>query len=106
MEETLHWYKDIDMMIGMRLHSIILAAQYAIPILPISYSPKTDAIIEMLGLSEYRIDSATLSEEDFFQVFDLQINNYTKEQYRISQNYQQIHTMFLQKIQKTAIFEG
>lgn len=40
--------KEIDMLIWMRLHSIILAYTYWISCVPISYSDKTDSIIKTL----------------------------------------------------------
>jgi len=103
--ETLSAYEQVDLLVGMRLHAMILAAHSGIPIIPISYGPKTDAMIDILGIDEYRIDSKGVTFERFFSIFALQINNFKKEQEKISQQYREVHTKCLQKIQKTAIFE-
>jgi len=39
-----------DLVIGMRLHALILAALYEVPFVPISYDPKIDRFVQRLGL--------------------------------------------------------
>jgi polysaccharide pyruvyl transferase WcaK-like protein len=41
-------YKEMDLVLAMRLHSIILSQVYNIPFIAISYSTKTDEIIEQI----------------------------------------------------------
>lgn len=44
-KETLECYKELEMVIGMRLHSLILATVHAIPFFALSYGKKTDEFI-------------------------------------------------------------
>jgi len=46
----------IDLMIGMRLHSTLIALRYGVPAINISYTLKGVAILKHLGLSENVID--------------------------------------------------
>lgn len=47
-EQTLSTYWLCDVIIGMRLHSIILATVLKIPLIAISYSTKTDSILKQI----------------------------------------------------------
>lgn len=51
LEETYRVYKDeeIDLCLAMRLHSMILSQVYEIPFIWVSYSKKTDEILEQLS---------------------------------------------------------
>jgi polysaccharide pyruvyl transferase CsaB len=40
---------NMDMIVGMRLHSLILAALYEVPFVPLSYDPKIDRFVHRLG---------------------------------------------------------
>ncbi|MBA7546202.1 hypothetical protein ES705_38585 [subsurface metagenome] len=46
-------YKDINIMVGMRLHSLIFAIQNFIPVIGIAYTPKIERLFYELGLSEF-----------------------------------------------------
>ncbi|MFQ5811436.1 MAG: polysaccharide pyruvyl transferase CsaB [Armatimonadota bacterium] len=48
--EALGVIARLDLLIGMRLHSLILGALAGAPLLGISYDPKVDAFLESLGL--------------------------------------------------------
>lgn len=50
-EQTLAAYPLCDVIIGMRLHSIILASVMKIPLLAISYSAKTKAMLTEMNQS-------------------------------------------------------
>ncbi|BCJ87838.1 polysaccharide pyruvyl transferase CsaB [Effusibacillus dendaii] len=41
---------NFDMIVGMRLHSLILAALHEVPFVPVSYDPKIDRFVHRLGL--------------------------------------------------------
>jgi len=48
--EALSIYKAADMVIGMRLHSLIMAAVVEKPLVAISYDPKVDRFMGLLGI--------------------------------------------------------
>ncbi len=58
-EQTLATYTICDAIIGMRLHSIILASVMRIPLLAISYSSKTHGILTEMGQSFFDADEVT-----------------------------------------------
>jgi polysaccharide pyruvyl transferase WcaK-like protein len=50
-------YTKIRIMIGMRLHSLIFAAQNSIPIIGIAYAPKVRRFFQEVGLEEFCLDT-------------------------------------------------
>lgn len=54
--EAVSVYSQIDMIIGMRMHSNIIAATQLKPFLAIAYEHKTKGICEMLGMGAYCLD--------------------------------------------------
>lgn len=59
-KEALQIYKKIDMLIGMRMHSNILAGISGTPFVGISYEHKTEGIAKQLGIDKYCIKSSEL----------------------------------------------
>jgi polysaccharide pyruvyl transferase CsaB len=54
-----------DILIGMRLHSIIFASIMGVPIVPISYSGKVKSFLELIGLDDLYIDIEDIGREGF-----------------------------------------
>jgi colanic acid/amylovoran biosynthesis protein len=54
----------MDLFLGTRMHSNILALSMGVPTVAISYQKKTDGIMEMLELSDYVLDMANLATCD------------------------------------------
>jgi polysaccharide pyruvyl transferase CsaB len=48
--ETLDLYKTVDLVLGMRLHALIMAAVVEKPLVPISYDPKVDSFMKLLDI--------------------------------------------------------
>ncbi len=48
-------YGEIDLLLGMRMHSNILASLQSTPFVAISYEHKTDGIVQELGMKNYCI---------------------------------------------------
>ena len=63
-EETLETYKELSMVVGMRLHSLILSFVHAIPFFVISYGKKTDEFIRSINY-EYSLAARTFDIEVF-----------------------------------------
>jgi len=51
MTETLETYKELEFVIGMRLHSMILSFVHAVPFFALSYGKKTDEFIKSISYS-------------------------------------------------------
>jgi polysaccharide pyruvyl transferase WcaK-like protein len=49
-------YESIRIMVGMRLHSLIFAAQNGIPIIGVAYTPKVRRFFKDVGLEEFCLD--------------------------------------------------
>lgn len=54
-----------DLLIGMRLHSLIIATMLGIPFIPISYSGKVKSFLELVGLNGLYIDIEDIGREGF-----------------------------------------
>jgi len=50
---NINLYEDINIMIGMRLHSLIFAVQNSIPVIGIAYTPKVERFFSELNLKEF-----------------------------------------------------
>ena len=64
-----------EALIGMRLHSMILASQLGIPFTPVSYSSKVRSFLDMLGLNDLYLDTEDIEEDDFKERL---LENYSK----------------------------
>jgi len=61
--EMINNVREIDVMIGMRLHALVFAAMLNIPILAISYDPKVDAFMKLIGQEEYLVNMNEVTRE-------------------------------------------
>ncbi len=66
--EAMQIYAQVDVLIGMRMHSNILAALVNTPFVPIAYEYKTQGIAAQLGVLELCINSETDSGRDVSSV--------------------------------------
>lgn len=62
--ETLEAYKELEFVVGMRLHSLILSFVHAIPFFAISYGKKTDEFIRGINY-EYSLAARVFDVEIF-----------------------------------------
>jgi polysaccharide pyruvyl transferase CsaB len=58
------------LVIGMRLHSIILAANGSIPVVGIAYDPKVEQMMKRLGLDAFSINLMKLNSDDLYSVVE------------------------------------
>jgi GT2 family glycosyltransferase len=56
-----------DVVLAMRLHAVIMAANAGVPIVGLSYARKVDAALGRLGLADYVVDFATTTAEALYQ---------------------------------------
>jgi colanic acid/amylovoran biosynthesis protein len=63
LEEYLSHFSKVDTIIGMRLHSCLLAIMSGVPAISVSYLPKCTDIMGDLGLSEFVVDINELEIE-------------------------------------------
>lgn len=104
LDESLRAYDEIDVMISMRLHATIMASQNGIPVLMIPYGPKTLSLASILAIPTL-IDPNKISQAYLGDQFSYLENNFSLLQDKISAKYEEIHTNFLQKIDKLDIIE-
>lgn len=67
--QTLTAYESLDFVIGMRLHSLILATAHHIPFLALSYETKTKELMKDLDY-EYTLDVKKVSFRAFKEMFE------------------------------------
>jgi polysaccharide pyruvyl transferase WcaK-like protein len=64
-EQTLKLYPTLYAVLGMRLHSGILAVTHGIPLIMVSYGPKTDEFVNLIDNKSYSLPPHELSLESF-----------------------------------------
>lgn len=64
-----------DLLIGMRLHSLIFASLLGKPVIPISYCGKVRSYLDLIGIPELYLDIENLCEQSFSNTF---FNNFNK----------------------------
>ena len=69
---------NLDYMIGMRLHSIVVSAKYNIPFISLSYDSKNINFAEELGLPELSLLPYSLSSNSLLRTFDYVLKNEDK----------------------------
>lgn len=71
---------SFDVLIGTRLHSLILATDTKTPIIGVSYHTKVNDFLQMAGLGEYSLPIDSLHERDdyFTTLFYKMANDWTK----------------------------
>lgn len=67
-EETLEIYKELEFIIGMRLHSLILSLVHIIPFFALSYGKKTDEFVQSIQYP-YSLTAKTFEIEIFKKRF-------------------------------------
>ena len=67
---NINFYEDINIMIGMRLHSLIFAVQNSIPVIGIAYTPKVERFFTELNLKEFclKVDQFIRLNDTFQEV--------------------------------------
>ena len=75
-EQTLKLYHTLYAVIGMRLHSGILAITHGIPLIMISYGPKTDEFVNLVDVKGYSLPPHEFTFEIFQKLWQELENHY------------------------------
>nr|WP_302599838.1 polysaccharide pyruvyl transferase CsaB [uncultured Cellulosilyticum sp.] len=78
-EEVLDYTASFEMIIGMRLHSLIMAAAEKVPMVALSYDPKVTAFMKEIEQSQYCMDSGKVTAEEFKEKIERLIMNKEKQ---------------------------
>lgn len=73
-EEIMGVIKELDIMVAMRLHSLIYAATQVVPMVGLVYDPKVEGILQSLGM-EYMINVEDFNLEKLIRDMDYVWNN-------------------------------
>jgi polysaccharide pyruvyl transferase WcaK-like protein len=68
-EELLEQLAQVDMVVSPRFHNLLLGMMMNIPAISISYDPKSDALLEGVGLGRYRQELFQLDVQLLIQHF-------------------------------------
>jgi polysaccharide pyruvyl transferase WcaK-like protein len=67
--DILYLFSKLDLLVGMRLHSLIFAVKFAIPLIGISYEPKVDGFLKLID-QKPDINIKNLNFNDFKKKLD------------------------------------
>lgn len=75
-------FKQLDFLVGTRMHSVIFALTENVPCIAIEYEFKTLGIMQSLGIDEYSIKIENLSKKKLIDLFNKMV--YFEKAYKIS----------------------
>lgn len=70
--------KQSSLVIGMRLHSLILGTSVGVPVIGLAYMPKVKAYMDSIGQCEYSLDLETMTSEKLTGLIENIFKNYDK----------------------------
>ncbi|TFE03983.1 polysaccharide pyruvyl transferase family protein [Jeotgalibacillus salarius] len=74
-----------DLIIGTRLHSLILAVRTGTPIIGVGYHKKVGSFAKLIGQQDYYVDIESLSENTLLEKVELMEKDWLKHQQEIEQ---------------------
>jgi colanic acid/amylovoran biosynthesis protein len=74
-QDLVEIYEQMDLHIGMRMHSDILAMMAETPVVAIQYQFKTEGLMEQFGLLDYMIDINDINKKSLRQIVDKALSN-------------------------------
>jgi polysaccharide pyruvyl transferase CsaB len=78
LEEKAGVFQRCDLVLGMRLHSIIFAIQGAVPPVALSYDPKVSNALAGVGLQEYSVDLSSMTSNSLTGLLERAFKNRTR----------------------------
>jgi polysaccharide pyruvyl transferase CsaB len=70
LEEKIVALEQCDLVLGMRLHALILAACRGIPMIGLAYDPKIKRLMEQIGMGKYVLGLGNLSSSSLCQLLE------------------------------------
>lgn len=86
-KEVLRYTAEFDFVIGMRLHSLIMAAANCVPMIGLSYDPKVTSFIGQIGVP-YCIDVKEIDSNNFKQNLEDLEKDLNSQQELLKQSYE------------------
>lgn len=78
-------------LIGLRFHSLVMAAALEKPMLSLGYAPKNGELMTKLGLNDYNLSINDLEPEKFWEVFKKFLANLSSLEATVKKNLPQIY---------------
>lgn len=104
---------NCDLVLGMRLHSVIFAIKYGIPVVALAYDPKVSHLLNTLKQTDYLLDMKDLDTnvlffalQNAYQNRDTLSNYFLKEEKRLAALAQQNATMAVRLLQEKGTRSG
>lgn len=90
--ELLDLYKNLDLLVGTRMHSLIIAYSQLLPIIGLSWQPKVDAMFEIVQEEDYVFDFYNFNKEidAILAKISQRLDNREKERVKALNNLAQI----------------
>ncbi|MBA7515287.1 hypothetical protein ES705_07326 [subsurface metagenome] len=75
-DEYIEMAKQSSLVIGMRLHSLILGTSVGVPVIGLAYMPKVEVYMDSIGQSEYSLNLETITGEKLISLIESIFKNY------------------------------
>ena len=97
-EQTLKLYPTLYAVVGMRLHAGILACVHSLPLIMISYGPKTDEITNLIDNIWYTMKPEGVTVESFAKLWEDLEAHYESRRANMLERYQTIRADLVSKL--------
>lgn len=87
-EETIAYTANFEWIIGMRLHSLIMATAVNVPMVALSYDPKVKDFVEELKI-KHCIDTEGINKEIVMHEINALLNQFSEEKMQLEESYQE-----------------
>jgi polysaccharide pyruvyl transferase CsaB len=75
-DEYIEMAKQSSLVIGMRLHSLILGTSVGVPVIGLAYMPKVEVYLDSISQTEYSLNLETITSEKLISLIENVFNNY------------------------------
>ncbi len=97
-EQTLKIYPTLFAVVGMRLHAGILSCVHGLPLIMISYGPKTEEFVNLIGNKWYTINPENLTKDAFQKLLEDLEKNYDSLHANMLERYKTIRADLITKL--------